>query len=107
MASPVPEMDQVYKDAWKQPDHTAWDWTTAPGHVILPMKDFKALSRYDTTTPSGVYEGKMWVCDWRDGSDHLCWWDTHPTMANSCVVKHVPIMLLETVELLISIPITP
>ena len=98
MPNPIPINQQA--QSWSDLSYRAWDFDTVPGHVILPKKDFTALARYDSTLPTGVFPGKIWVCDWRDGTDHLCWWDTHPTMPNTCVLKHLPIMLLEAVQLI-------
>lgn len=38
-------------------------------HAVMTEDTCAKLSRYDTTNPSGVYEGKVWRCmNW------LCWY---------------------------------
>jgi hypothetical protein len=99
MGNPIPEMTWEQKQAWKQPDANTFDFDFAPGHVVMTQAQRKQLARYDTTLPSGVYEGKMWICDWGNGTDRLVWFgESH--LSNQCLINHRTILLKEALDLI-------
>lgn len=61
----VPTITDRRGKQWKQPPRR--DILISPTHAAMTLDTFDKLMRYDTSTPSGVYAGKMWarVCDQR------------------------------------------
>lgn len=58
MMIPVPPMRDPLSMYWEQPDPCKWLFDET--HVVIPERDLQKLASYDTSMPSGVYEGKMW-----------------------------------------------
>jgi hypothetical protein len=101
MANPIPPITDPQGKSWQQPPADLMDFDTVPGHVIISHAAFKALARYDTTMPSGVYPGKMWKRD-EGGVDLLVWFGIVPGKPDVCSIEHRIIMLKELVDLLTS-----
>lgn len=57
------------------------------------------LKEYSTTTPSGVYPGKMWRGHYPEGW-YLHWYSESPDDPNMCRVHSAVIMLHELLQLL-------
>ena len=72
----IPPMTHELSRHWRQPnrDEILIDDT----HAVMSAATWEKLARYDTSTPSGVYEGKMWR---RRGM--LCWFG-FSDVPNSC-----------------------
>lgn len=74
--NPIPPMTDPLGKYWNQPDSTGFLFDHT--HVLMELKDFIQLSEYSTSTPTGVYEGKMWVSKVHTlGGDkwYLRWYD--------------------------------
>lgn len=74
---PVPPMTDPLGRHWDQPDPKSIRYGQRFCH--MSTKAFKALPEYSSTTPTGIYDGKMWKHhNFRtDGSWHLCWYAPH------------------------------
>ena len=70
----IPLMTHPDGAYWRQP--SAADILLDDTHALMSMATLAQLAHYDTSTPSGVYDGKMWACDRRlwapDGELYLC-----------------------------------
>jgi len=77
-------MTHPLSSGWTQPDPRGFKFFEMKDgglqFVSVTEGEQKQMLRYDLGFPSGVYEGKMWLCD-----DHLVWFDISPTDPNSCV----------------------
>lgn len=98
MTCPITPIDSNYA-TWPQPNPAFWDFDTVADHVIMPLAAFKMLARYDTTMPSGVYNGKMWKRN-EGGTDLLVWYGRAPGKPDMCSINFRTILLKETVDLL-------
>jgi hypothetical protein len=72
--SPIPPMTDPLGRYWDQPnrDAIAVDETQA----MMTKDTLLALLDYSASIPSGVYPGKMWRCDDRNGGWLLVWYGT-------------------------------
>jgi hypothetical protein len=77
----IPLMTDPLSKHWRQPA----DIRQAPmddTHVLLTRDQVRGLAEYNTTYPSGTYDGKCWK---RVGTAddklcfYLCWYQPHPT----------------------------
>lgn len=71
----IPEMINPMGKHWRQPA----DIRLTPmdhQHVLLTARQVGALPKYDSSYPSGTYDGKCWL---RNGDDvlWLCWYHPH------------------------------
>ena len=67
----IPAMTDPMGKHWDQPD----DIRMAPmdaTHVALTTKQIAGLLVYDSSYPSGTYDGKCWVRE-----EWLCWYEPH------------------------------
>lgn len=74
---------------WDQPNHE--DILTDETHAVMSEKDFNALLDYSSSTPSGVYVGKMWKSKVRD-SWYLRWYGPHE-LPDMCSNNHREILI--------------
>ena len=58
MTCPVPPVTDPLGKYWPQPDPNNFAFDDA--NVLMTRKDFDRLLHYQTSNPSGVYEGKIW-----------------------------------------------
>lgn len=58
MNCPIPMITNELGLYWEQPDPAQWLFDDT--HVVIPERDLRKLHSYDTSMPSGVYDGKMW-----------------------------------------------
>jgi len=56
----IPEMTHPLGKHWDQPK--LQDISFSLLCAYMSYKDFNLLKTYQTSTPTGVYEGKMWKC---------------------------------------------
>lgn len=63
----IPLMTHELSQGWRQPDRS--QILIDDKHALMTQRTFDQLSNYETTIPSGVYDGKMW----RRGNC-LCWY---------------------------------
>ncbi len=96
----IPEMTHELSRHWEQPQRE--NIRIDGEHAIMSEKTFKQLHRYDTSLPSGVYEGKMWARE-KAGDFWLCWYgfDDEP---NTCSVNARKIQLHEHIPLSFEVP---
>lgn len=92
----IPAMTDPLGRHWQQPI----DIRTAPmddTHVLLYPSQFDGLVEYSTSIPSGVYPGKCWRTQLRDGSWIMRWYGEHPDPAQRdklCTNNHRAILLM-------------
>jgi hypothetical protein len=82
----IPEMTDPLGAYWEQPDRQMI--FIRDGKALLDPQDFKKLSSYDTSLPSGVYPGKMWKRT-NAGVSYLCWFGEDK--GGHCSINHLPI----------------
>lgn len=82
----IPEMTDPLGKHWSQPDRQMI--FIRDGKALLDPQDFKKLSSYDTSIPSGVYPGKMWKRN-QAGQHLLCWYGEEKD--GNCPIYHMPI----------------
>lgn len=56
----IPHMDDPMGKHWEQPHRSRI--LIDDKHALMTEVDFNKLHDYSTSTPSGVYPGKMWRC---------------------------------------------
>lgn len=105
----IPEMEM--STSWKQParneiafevspDMTMPIITNIPVHAYVWKITLNELREYSTTTPSGVYPGKMWKAEW-GGKWYLCWYaDSKENPGIHCSIHHCPIILMDVIAAL-------
>lgn len=84
----IPEMTHPLSKHWDQPDWRCFVFRDDKVYLTRPAWD--ALSAYDTSYPSGVYEGKMWRASGVDSEgpwQQLRWYDVSPN-PNKCSIKY-------------------
>lgn len=72
----IPAMTDPMGRHWKQPKRE--DILVDDTHALMSEADFNKLPDYSRSTPSGVYDGKMWRSGTRDGHWYLCWFGPGP-----------------------------
>lgn len=65
----LPAMTDPLGRHWNQPKDLRYRVGLFTTHATISEADWKQLSRYETSMPSGVYPGKVW----RSGG-YLCWY---------------------------------
>lgn len=68
----IPEMTHELGRHWDQP--LRHNIRIDGDYAIMTEKTSLLLHRYDTSLPSGVYEGKMWARLEHDDELWLCWY---------------------------------
>lgn len=81
----IPEMTNPLGIHWKQPNRDQIVIRNEKAYVST--RDHQDFSRYDSSFPSGVYPGKMWVRN-NGGVEYLVWYDA------DCRVKYLPLELV-------------
>lgn len=84
----IPIMTNPLGKSWRQPSLAKLIFRE--DYVLMDKESFDILHNYETSYPSGVYEGKIW----RSGGT-LMWYDLHETDKNLCTVKSMPIAITE------------
>jgi hypothetical protein len=81
--NPVPPITHPMGSGWKQPapDNFKFFQEVSGGPMFVSMteKEKNNLARYDRGFPTGVYDGKMWICE-----DSLVWFAPSPEFPDSC-----------------------
>lgn len=67
-------------------------------HAYMTQHVMNDLAEYSSSTPSGVYPGKMWKGHWQDAW-HLCWYG-ESDQPGMCSTNHCPILLTDILDLL-------
>ena len=82
--NPVPPITHPTGSGWKQPDAEDFQFfqEVSGGKMFVKISDndVGSMARYDMGFPSGVYDGKMWICE-----DTLVWFAPSPTNAEHCL----------------------
>lgn len=84
----IPIMTNPLGKFWRQPSLSKLFFRE--DYVLMDKEYFDILHNYESSYPSGVYEGKIW----RSGGT-LMWYDLHETDKNLCTVKSMPIAITE------------
>lgn len=106
----IPDITDEMGNSWNQPSrfslifHMVPEWPGRPAMkpkaVYMSKASCNILSEYSSSTPSGVYPGKMWKGFW-DDTWYLVWYTAVEGEPGFCKVHMCPILLLEAVELLL------
>jgi len=67
----IPHITDPMGRHWRQPDVTKF--VIDDKEALMTKADFNALSDYSCSMPTGVYVGKAWKCQRRDGW-YLAWY---------------------------------
>lgn len=93
----IPEMTDPLGRAWKQPNKSEVKFLL--GVAWVSKETFEKFAEYSSSTPSGVYSGKMWkrVYHVRQNNklvskDLLCWYQDSNT-PNHCMIMQVDLMI--------------
>jgi hypothetical protein len=72
----IPDMVHPLSTAWDQPNKESI--LVDETHAVMSSEDVEKLHTYDTSIPTGVYEGKMWKrTDFKGPGYILCWYGPH------------------------------
>lgn len=77
----IPPMHHPLGRHWPQPERDAIALDDV--HALMTRPTFEALPEYSTTTPSGVYPGKMWRREY-EGRWYLRWFGIVPGRTDVC-----------------------
>lgn len=68
----IPPMTHPYGKHWEQPELEKI--IIGEEHALMTQKTLMELKEYSDSTPTGVYEGKMWrsKCAVEIGATHFC-----------------------------------
>jgi hypothetical protein len=69
---PIPPITDPLGRFWVQPERAEIE--IRGEEALMTESAFKKLAHYDSTLPSGTYDGKMWACQTRDGIEFLRWY---------------------------------
>jgi hypothetical protein len=74
----IPPITHPLGRYWDQPSRS--EILVDASIALMSKATFSKLLRYDTSFPSGVYDGKMWSrCrPWQDDKPLLCWFGPGP-----------------------------
>ena len=61
--------------------------------ALMSESAFRKLKNYSSSIPSGVYEGKMWKCETKDGW-YLRWYQNIPNNDKDCAILSRKIILI-------------
>lgn len=105
----VPAIELDLGRNWSQPTRDFLNFHMAPeqpGSLVLKPKavymtkrTMEELREYSSTTPTGVYPGKMWRGHW-DDTWYLLWFSEVKSDPNMCAVNSCPILLLDVLQAL-------
>jgi len=93
-ANTIPPMTDSRGTHWEQPSRS--EVYTDDTNAYMTTKSAKKLMRYDRSVPSGVYDGKMWVCLYGD-EDHLLWFEPAED-PNMCATGHRKLVIMEVLD---------
>lgn len=71
MNNVIPVITDPLGSAWVQPSLSAIEIDDT--HALMSKGAFNKLLEYSTSTPSGVYVGKMWKGQYKTGEWYLAW----------------------------------
>jgi hypothetical protein len=97
MTTLIPPITHPLGRAWDQPDRA--EILVDDKHAVMSADTLKELAEYNTSIPSGVYEGKMWKRV-QSSETLLCWFGPSPH-PDKCSINFRPVLLLA------SLPLTP
>jgi hypothetical protein len=84
----IPPITDPMGKHWNQPKNVKIMFSSA----WIDRSSFEQLMTYQTSLPSGVYEGKMWKRiegeDWM-----LCWYEDSKTKKGYCDIKKLKIRI--------------
>lgn len=102
----IPEIEGDFGRHWRQPYRSELLFEISKGinkgeiiHVYMNLECLNTLAWYSSTTPSGVYPGKMWKMK-ADDVWHLCWYAESSLGLYKCSIQHTPIMLTDLLDLI-------
>jgi hypothetical protein len=83
----IPPITHPLGRYWDQPPRS--EILVDDSIALMSRATFGKLMRYDTSFPSGVYEGKMWARSrpWQDDRLYLCWYAENPDPAKCSVIS--------------------
>jgi hypothetical protein len=98
----IPAIDDPMGAHWRQPSSTAI--AVDDTHALMTRETFNALCEYSTSTPTGVYPGKMWrrqlmrrgahPLDLRPtGQWFICWYG--PDVDGKCPIETRRVLLAD------------
>lgn len=67
----IPAMTDPLGQYWQQPNPDEIEIDDE--HALMEESAFDRLAEYSTSTPSGVYIGKMWKGKYKNGQWYLAW----------------------------------
>lgn len=67
----IPDMVDPLGKYWEQPNKK--DILIDNEHAVMSDKTYLQLKNYSSSIPSGVYDGKMWRDESKEGK-FLCWY---------------------------------
>lgn len=78
---PIPPMTDLKGAYWKQPERS--EISVSSNFAKMKKSSWQKLPQYNSTRPTGVYDGKMWARELVDGTRFLCWFgpDEDPKQA--------------------------
>lgn len=88
-AHPIPPITHPLGKHWNQPK--VEDINFLGDFASMDQKTFDNLANYSFSQPSGVYEGKIWRSEFKDGW-YLCWFVDIPD--NKCETKYKKIKIV-------------
>lgn len=88
----IPKITNPLGFHWNQPD--AENFIINDEYAIMTQKDFDKLKKYDSSYPSGVYEGKMWSRT-NGNISRLVWYSAHPTDKDKCNINFRIIAIID------------
>lgn len=105
----VPAIELDLGRNWPQPTRNALYFHMAPENeknpglkpkaVYMTKQTMEELREYSSSTPTGVYPGKMWRGHW-DDTWYLLWFSEAKSDPNMCAVNSCPILLLDVLQAL-------
>jgi hypothetical protein len=95
---PIPRITDPLGAYWDQPEHSEIQFTT-DGYAVVSDHGLAHLKRYDSTTPSGEYPGKMWM-RFEDGVEYLCWYIASSEEVMKCEVRRRKILHKRVIDLI-------
>lgn len=105
----VPAIELDLGRNWPQPTRDSLNFHMAPENeknpglkpkaVYMTKRTMEELQEYSSTTPTGVYPGKMWRGHW-DDTWYLLWFSEVKSDPNMCQVHSCPILLLDVLQAL-------
>jgi hypothetical protein len=72
----IPEMIHPLGKYWEQPSKSEFTIDQLSDYAIMSEEVFKKFKNYSSSIPSGVYNGKMWVSVYGNGTKYLKWYES-------------------------------